>query len=49
MAHQDNKQINDLLRDIIGGQEGMQCFFVQNNFWVRMHLGRDWRGNALRG
>jgi len=32
MAHQDNKQINDLLHDIIGGQEGMQCFLSETTF-----------------
>jgi len=32
MAQQHDKQINVLLRDIIGGQEGMQCFLCETTF-----------------
>jgi len=32
MAQQDEEQINILLRDIIGAQDGMQCFLCETTF-----------------
>jgi len=48
MACKDNEHINVLLHDIIGAQDGMQCFYA-DNFWTQVHLGWDWRGNASWG
>jgi len=52
MAQQHNEQINVLLQDIIGGQEGMQCFLSETTFghkciWDEMGEEMLCKGNGI--